>query len=264
MLRFAIDKHYQMAGLFGIISMCFRQNNIIWLLFVPIWLYVETFGWHFSIRNCLYIFKKTWVFFIGLCCFIIFVKLNHGVAVGDTASHPAFNFSSGNLFFLLFWLFVLFLPLHLNNFFKIKSYLKNGKWPIILSLALLFLYIFTFKNNHPYNNIGAHYFIRNFILVRFSSSVVWKSLFFIPLIYTFWSLIVTPFNRYSFLLLYIFTVLFLAPSWLIEQRYYIIPITLFMLFRQEQEKKVEQITSIYYIAIICLLIPFIVNMDVFL
>jgi alpha-1,2-glucosyltransferase len=121
-----------------------------------------------------------------------------------------------------------------------------------------------FKNDHPYNNIATYYFIRNFILVAFTKSNALKALFFLPMLYTFLSLIVTPLSRKSWYLFYAITILFLLPSWLIEQRYYIIPFALFMLFRKDQSPFFERITVAYYIGILCFLLPLIVSLKIFL
>jgi alpha-1,2-glucosyltransferase len=126
------------------------------------------------------------------------------------------------------------------------------------------VYWFTFKNDHPYNQIATYYFIRNYILVKFTSSSALKVLFFLPMLYTIWSLVVTPLSKKSWNIFYLFTALFLLPGWLIEQRYYIIPFVLFMLFRKEQSPVVERMTVLYYAVILCLLIPAVVSLRFFL
>ena len=59
------------------------------------------------------------------------------------------------------------------------------------------------------------------------------------------SLAVTPLVRPQYLLLYPFTVLFLVPSWLVEQRYTLIPFTLFLLMRRPASAPVELATWLW-------------------
>lgn len=264
MLLFALDKRFVLAGLFGILSMLVRQNNVLWVAFIPALIYYETFNWTISINKIISIIRQTWVFFICFALFIIFFIVNKGVAVGDASMHPAFLFSTGNVFFSLFCFFIFFLPMHVENIPKVFAYFKSSKWPLLISLFLFMIYWFTFKNDHPYNQIATYYFIRNYILVKFTSSAPLKFLFFLPMLYTFWSFVIIPLSKKSWNIFYFFTVFFLLPGWLIEQRYYIIPFVLFMLFRKEQSVLCERITILYYILILCLLLPAVVSLKLFL
>jgi len=107
--------------------------------------------------------------------------------------------------------------------------------------------MFTFVNDHPYNNNWSSYYIRNKILIYFTSTVVLKTLFFIPIAYSILSISVTKLHRKSFYILYPTTLIYLFPSWLIEQRYYLIPFILFILFKKEESKFVEYLTITFYV-----------------
>jgi alpha-1,2-glucosyltransferase len=78
-------------------------------------------------------------------------------------------------------------------------------------------------------------------------------LFFLPIAFSIMSLSVTTLRNKSYYLLYPFTVLFLVPSWLIEQRYYIVPFSLFILFKNEKSRLVEYSTIAMYIVTSALL-----------
>jgi len=264
MLLFSLNKRYALAGLFGILSMLVRQNNVIWTAFIPAVVYFETNGFSFSMDKILSVIRKTWVFFAGFALFILFVIINKGVALGDSSSHPAFQFSTGNLFFMLFVFFVFFLPMNVANIPKIIELLKSNKWALLFSLVLFVTYWFTFKNDHPYNQIEPHYFLRNLVLTRFTASEKMRLLFFFPMLFAFWSMAVTELSRKEWYLIYFFAILFLLPSWLIEQRYYIIPFMLFMLFKKNSSVWVDIVTILYFIIILCWLMPLVVSIRAFL
>jgi alpha-1,2-glucosyltransferase len=125
-----------------------------------------------------------------------------------------------------------------------------------VSLLLVACYVFflcTFKNDHEYNQPQG--FIRNRILV-FSAQGLWhKTLFFIPLALNLLSLSVARLQDPRYYLLYPFTVLYLLPSWLIEDRYCIIPVVFFLLFVKTRAKAVEYATPVLYVVYLLCLIP---------
>jgi alpha-1,2-glucosyltransferase len=244
--------------------MLVRQNNVIWTAFIPVIYYYQNYGLKFGVSHFTEIARKTWVFIIGFILFIAFVILNKGVAIGDASKHPAFMFSAGNIVFILFCFFLFFLPLQIANIPKVVNFIKSNFWTIPLSLALAALYWFTFKVDHPYNQIETHYFLRNLVLTRFTASTPMKIIFFLPVIYAFWSLVVTELKEKSYYFIYLFTIIFLAPSWLIEQRYYMIPFMLFMVFRKDQILWVEVSTIVYYMFILIWLMPLVVAVKAFL
>lgn len=243
----SLQKRYTFAGFIGIASMIVRQNNVIWLLFLFLFIYLQEYGYSWnkeSIKNHL---KKSWIFILGFLAFLAFVILNKGVALGDKAMHPSFSIHWGNIYLILFLFFFLFLHLNLNNLPKIIQQIKENKKIIIVMIGILIVYLFTFKNIHPYNQ--DYFFLRNQILLYFTSTVFLKILFFLPIAYTILSLSVTQLHEKSYYLIYPATFFYLLPSWLIEPRYYFIPFVLFMLCRKRKSKFVEYSSIIMYILI---------------
>lgn len=261
---FVLKKQYHVAGMFGILSMCMRQNNVMWLGFMVLYIFFENYSLKLNTRIAISFLKDIWVFVVGFILFMAFVIINGGVAVGDSASHPAFQINTGNIFYFLFCFFVLFLPMHISNLPKVFQLLKTNKAVLGTTFVLLMLYIFTFRNDHPYNNISPHYYVRNRILIYATSSALLKTIFFLPIAYSVFSIWITPLAKKSHYLLYPFTFLFLLPSWLIEQRYYFIPFVFFLLFKKESKRTTEYATIAYYILILCILFPIVRNGIMFL
>ncbi len=242
---FLLNQKYKLAGIMGILSLFIRQNNIVWLAFMCVFIHFEKYNFEFSAK----IFQKSirdyWIFIIGFILFTIFLIINKGVAIGQKSMHPSFLFRTGNIFFMMFLFFFLFLPLNISNFQKIVQHIEKNKKIIIIIAIVFLIYMFTFVNDHPYNWSG--YFIRNKILIYFTSTIVLKTLFFIPIAYSILSISVTKLHRKSFYILYPATLIYLLPSWLIEQRYYLIPFILFILFKKEESKFVEYLTITFYV-----------------
>ncbi|MCG8570064.1 MAG: Dol-P-Glc:Glc(2)Man(9)GlcNAc(2)-PP-Dol alpha-1,2-glucosyltransferase [Spirochaetes bacterium] len=269
------NKKYQISGIIMIMSLLIRQNNIIWIIYFFTSLYLEQYlNLKFEqkesllkkfIRMDLIILtmKKGWIYLLGFGLFILFVFINQGIALGYSDMHPPFAFHTTNVFFLLFCHFILFLPLNIFHFSKIYRLLKNRKWIIAVLLLVFLLYLLTYKNSHPWNNFTGK-FIRNHILIYFYSHPVRHILFFIPCAYSILSIWVTPLNSYPAYLVYPFTILYLLPSWLVEQRYYMLPFTFYLLFKKDENKWIEFITCLYYFILSFALYYFFCTEKVFL
>ena len=246
---FALSKKYLLSGIASICSMLVRQNNIIWIAFICILIYFEKYGLKVNKSILKEYLKNIWMFVIGFVSFAIFFIINRGFAFKDSEMSPSFTLHVGNCLFFLFSFFFLFLPLNIDNFTKIVKFVKKYKFVSLIIITSVFLmYVFMFKNDHPYNNIRG-YFIRNFILIYYldSGNLFVKSISFIPIGYSILSLIVTRLHKNVYYLIYPLTIIFLSLSWLIDQRYYLVPFTLFLLFKKEVSAKLEYFTIIWFI-----------------
>lgn len=261
-LVFAIRRQRLLSGILGIVSVCIRQNNIAWLLFLLIFSVcsdpemLSVFKHHsktftgYARRVCSWKFLRLliaryWVYVLGFIAFAVFIVLNNGIAIGDKTAHPEFSFHLGNVYFLLFLFFFLFLPFHIANVPAMYRFIRRRIIILPILIALFAFFLFTFVNDHPYNQVQYVYFLRNQVLVLFSTTIWRKALFFLPIAISLLSLAATRMVRPVFVLLYPITFLYLVPSWLIEQRYYFIPLAFFILFRQRQSTLVEWVQIIY-------------------
>ncbi len=209
---------------------------------------------------------------LGCIACIVFVFLNGSVALGDAAKHPFPYFGTGNIFYFLFLAFFLFLPLCIRRARDVLLLCRQGRVQVFL-IILFLVYWLTFHVSHPYNlapvvqefwrnfdtmtflrtghvpNIGGHssYYLRNNILVYFDTNSIRKLFFFLPAAYAAVFLISTPLQKSIYRLLYVFTILVLLPSWLIETRYSFVPFTLFLLWRVQESRKMEILLLLYWV-----------------
>lgn len=246
-------RSYQMAALVMGVSLLFRQTNIVWLAMLWV-ISLVNMGFFSSALDNFFVFirriphylLRTWLFAAFCLLFISFLYFNGGVAIGDAGNHQL-GFFPTQVFFLLFVSFFLFIPLHIVNFRKIINLIKSE--PLLpFSGALLFaFYILTFDTNHGYNSPGMDFFLRNNLLEAIRTNFFTKLLTFIPIIITFFSLLVTPLRHKSLYWIYPFIVLSLLPIGLIEQRYFIVPIALFMVFRKPLSRNLEYLQATIYV-----------------
>lgn len=250
-------RRYSLAGLVGMLSILARSNNISWLAFLLLWVLLDNYGleWRAALREPLKLLRLTWAFWLGFLAFAAFLLINGGIALSDNSVQPLFQFRFGNLYFGLFLVALLFLPLNLANLGRIGGLLRERRW-VLPALALLFaLYFLTFRPDHPFNMAEPHYYPRNRLLMLTTDSTAWRAVFFAPVAFGLLSLAVTPLREKRFYWLYPFTLLGLLPFWLIEPRYAFVPFSLLILFKEERSPLVEWLTvGLYALAAVPMLV----------
>jgi alpha-1,2-glucosyltransferase len=254
----ALKNKPSLSGLFWIGSMCIRQNNVVWL---PLLFFiamgkvsrVDCFagwrwpGWQITCKQVYRLLLHSWSFMLGSILFVTFIICNKGIVLGDKVAHPFPSIHAGNIYFFLFIVLITLLPVHLENLPKMFRFLRERK-AIWISMAIACMYVVflnTFENSHFYNQ-GNTWLLRHKLLIYFASDIQHKTILFIFIALALLSLLVTRLKRNVFYLIYPLIGVYLAFSWLIEQRYYMIPIVFLLLFRERKT------WSEYALAVYCL------------
>jgi len=241
-------RRFALAGLLGLTSLLVRQNNIIWLALLQGMIYVQHHGFVLSTRAVIHNLKTCWSFVVGAVLFVAYVLLNRGVSLDDPVNHPSFRLYSGNVLMCVFVAGILFAPLLLR---RIPQGLAIARkqiwvWPLLAAGAMLFLFAFDLTN--PYHR-AMEALLTNKVATYAQLFMHYRIAFLIVLLGTLLLLCAVPLREKWHYLIYPATVLFLAPSWLIHARYFIIPFTLFTLYRRPAEPKWEWATLILLMAV---------------
>lgn len=180
-----------------------------------------------------------------------YLALRGGVAVGDSGAHPAGGFHGANVYFFLFLLLVCFLPVHLPAVARVISRCRaSPRLGVALLAGVLVgfpLFAWSFEADHPYNQLAGS--LRNTLLGWFAGS--WGGLL------TLYSAVVvaavavgaTPLKRRAAYVLAPVGVLFLASHWLVEQRYYFVPLALWLAYREDAPPWAERLQLAYGIPV---------------
>ena len=246
-------RQYTLSGLVALLSILVRTNNITWFAFLFVFIFIENHGLNW--RDYPKSLKQTWVYLVGFGLFAIFFYLNGGIALTDKGMQPLSGLLSGNTIYLLFIFAFLFLPLNLANIPRMVRLFEYWRWVLPIGLATFIVYLLTFQSTHPYNQTKLDYFFRNRLLLTVTHDLALKSAFFIPVVWSMLSIAVTRLRQKNYYWLYPFTVLSLLPIWLIEPRYCFVPLSLFLLFKEERSPLVEGLTIAMYIIVGILLLP---------
>jgi alpha-1,2-glucosyltransferase len=260
-----MDRNYIVAIIAAGLAILVRQNNVVWLAFCVLGILLQEGpillkALRSRSKKRVYPSTSAWIalatalLFFGF--FAFFVKWNGGIAIGDKTAHPFPAIHTGNVFFYLLLSFFLFLPYHLRKLPLLLGYVRKYPWLMLLCFfVLLALYELTFVNTHPYNQDANSVFMRNRILVRMATENVYHWAVFPPIAFAAFSLACARFKYKLGYWILPFTILFLLPSWLVEQRYYFIPLMLFILLRKDEPEDKEFLFAFY--GILCTLALFI-------
>ncbi len=256
----ALQKNYKLAALISIFSICVRQNNIIWHIFIWVYFYFYNYGLTFAFLNIRKYLISTLGFLIGIILFIFFLKVNGGIAINDKGSHQA-GIYLGNIYFFLSLASVLLGPILIKSLLNSKKIFYNKKIYLAILVSLLISVSF-FLNPPPLHGYNFDYrFLRNIFLI-----FVYNNHFFLNALLIFigtMSLFFINFKKINYLI-YPFIFFYLAPSWLIEERYSIIPFLFILIFRKQLSNKFENFMIIYYISLCLMLLFSIMKLKVFL
>jgi alpha-1,2-glucosyltransferase len=257
-----LKRRYLIAGLVGIISCFVRQDNVIWVGFM--FLVMASCAWRdwnarsahdhrrgmFDAGLVGTIAANGVTYLLAFILFVAFVVVNGRVAVDQVGIEPAFALYPGNVWFLLFAFFFLFLPRNIANAASIGRLLRRHRLAVVYIAAFFALFMATFKVDHPYNiQPWAQWFLSNRILAFSQQSALHKVLFFLPVLYSVLSLLCTKLYAREYYLIYPLSVVFLMPHWNVDPRYHLLPLLLFLLFKEGDSRAVTRITGLMYVAL---------------
>lgn len=249
---YSLNNHHYISSLFGLISITFRQTNIVWIAFIASKSIFQYLNQHHKlnindtsqiVKLPHLIFKVLSIDFINFIsiiipylfvvfCFCIFIYLNNGIALGDKSNH-ATSIHIPQFFYCILIMFLLYLPTMFNSILSLQYLPKFNRKSVLItlfSLILINLFINKFTIVHPFIiSDNRHYIF-----------YIWKRIFgrhylipylFSPIYLISFYILIRHLNNkldsYSSIIFWISTFLVTSTTPLIEFRYYIIPIIFF-------------------------------------
>lgn len=170
---------------------------------------------------------------------------------GLAADHPFPFFSLGNVFYALFLFTVLFAPLVLAHGAKILRLLTRP-WILVALIALFLLFSVGFTVTHPANSEINR--LRDAVLLAADAGGLDGFLFWAVGAVGLLTMTVIPLERRSFLWIYPVSLALLSMSWLIETRYAIAPLALWLLLRKTGSWRWEIVQYGYFLALLVLIL----------
>lgn len=269
---FTVRLKYVAAAFFGLFAILTRQTNLIWVAFCGCYLIALYYqdrglaGFKDFKTGLLPLFWRLLPYGAVSIIAVLFFLFRGGVAVGDSDQHTI-GINLSNLYFMMITFWLLFLPHNILRSREIYLLIKGSPKLWYFLIGLFLLYMATYNNQHQYNSFGLDFYLRNIMLHYTVAFPAAKALTFIPVIwmgmsfYLYWK---RAENQLILGLVYFFAALSVVPLPLIEQRYYIVALTMFLIFKPEDERTTDFIALYLYIPANCALLFFIAKQQLFL
>lgn len=244
-LWFALRPQSLSSALLLTLAVLVRQNNILWApLFFGIIALKERGTWRALFSWS--VLPIALPFILPCALFIAFVIMNGGLAVNFAASHPL-GFFPGNIFCALALLGAIFLPVVIAKAGDMAALVHRHRIVLLLLALFLLVFLFTFTVSHPFNQDMRYW--RNVVLVTVTHEWWAWVLFALSMVLALLALITVRLQAAGAWLLYPISVLYLGGSWLIDMRYAIIPLVLFLLLREKRSWKEEMVQYAYQVVV---------------
>jgi alpha-1,2-glucosyltransferase len=251
MVERTLNKRYLMASIFAFFAVFIRQPNLIWVGYCCLLILFQADRPLLSNSFLAAYFRKVWPYFIVILLFGAFVFWNGGIAVGDTEQHKI-SLNISNFYFFLLVSFALFLPYNIARINDVKDLLIANKWLFLLLIFMFFVYMTTYEHPHKYNTKELSFYLHNLFLY-YSCDVYWlRILSFFAMAWmalSYYAASKYGKDRKPLLLLLPVSLLSTVPLPLIEQRYYLVSLSLFIALRPPVPEKFTVLTLIYYIGV---------------
>src|SRR5262249_4855993 len=144
-------------------------------------------------------------------------------------------------YLMLFALGVLFVP---DTWRSLRARLDATT--AVAAIAFFGLYLLTFENSHPYNQAPFQWYLRNRLLGAAAAWPAAQALFLLPVALGTAVLYDECRTSGAMLLATGFSVAYLATTWLVEPRYLLIPLALFILFRRRTTPLAEGVELLLF------------------
>ena len=259
MILFMLKGNHWLAATMALIGVGIRQMTVIWACFCTIYTLINlinAYAYEDRLKEALTsfkeIFKAIWLvipYLLPAAAFIGYSIHNGGIVAGDKVNHST-SFNMGNFFFFLLTSFIIFLPYNIGAAKEIFQLILSRKWTWVLIPFTLISYLYFYEITHVYNSPDMQWWLHNKLLVISTEKPYIKAVFFIPIMWMMFTYIhcgLTHHQPWQMVLIYSFSLLSFVPLPLIEARYYIISLLLFILWKPQQSTWTERCATIYLI-----------------
>lgn len=250
MLLATFARRHALAAFLGLLGTVMRQDFIFWVAFAYALAALEGIDlarWRSEAsalaRQALAVGLP---YLAVLAAFVAFVIWNGGVAMADREVHTRpYNLANLWFFYLCAWL--AFLPHCLEAVPRIARLLRR---PAVVAavLAAFAIYWLAWSNPHPYNQAHLRFFLHNEALHWIDTNGWVRAVAFVPMAWGALALASTPLAEPRLRLLHVFAPLFALLHPLVEQRYYLPALLLYVVWRAPLEERWETATLLAYAA----------------
>lgn len=225
------NRRSDLAGLFGFVAVLVRHTNIFFCLLLAAWTWLDEQRRGTPVAGRV---RAVAPFAPSLVLLAYLLHGFGGVVAGDSTHHP-FGLFTGNLMLTVLMLAAFFLPA------AIATLRDATRQQVVrtagLSAVLGLLFLVAFPNDHPYNHVD--YYVRNIVMYHFTKGFAWRLLFLPVVVAASWLLVTDPLEGPDAWVAYPVGLMYVLPIWLVEPRFCLVPLVLFLLLRRQWSRPVE-------------------------
>ena len=257
-------RHWRSAALL-LVLICVRQNEVVWAGFLaalaawPLWR-------EHGMRARREIIARIIPYAVPVLAFLAFWWWNGSISLSHEQSklHPDLSLHAGNIFFALFIAGAL-LPLQavagLGDF---ADRARRRPWLFAIPPLVFAASWWGFQADNPYNTALPDYYVRNAFLIALDTEPGVRAAFGAIVTLAACGLAFTRLRPAAAFWLYPVGALFLAASWLVEQRYALVPLVLWLAFREHRGRAIEWTTAALWLALAVFVFHGMITMRFFL
>jgi alpha-1,2-glucosyltransferase len=227
-----------------------RQTNVVWALLLMVMSASRLHGeqpqrqWTEQLRPLL-------PYGLPIAAFLAFWCWNGSISLSKTQAilHPDFSLHIGNASLALFLVGALF-PLHALLAIRDLAAAAAERRALLLVPLIVFVVVcWLFHVDHVYNFADPTLFVRNALLLAADRSPIWRLAYSLLASIGACVLVTTRLRPPFAVWLYPVSLAALSASWLIDQRYALIPLSLWLAFREHRKPMVEWITLEFWLVL---------------
>lgn len=243
------SRHWLAAALL-VVLISVRQNEVVWaglLCALAAWPLVRAQGVR-ATREALPLVAP---YLVPVAAFLAFWAWNGSISLSheQSALHPDVSLHAGNLFFALFIAGVL-LPLQtIAGLGDFATHARRHPWLIAIPLVVFAAFWWGFRADNPYNTVIPAYYVRNAFLIAIGTDPLVRAATGIVVALAACGLAFTRLKPAGAYWLYPIAAFALAASWLVEQRYALVPLVLWLAFREHRGRAIEWATWALWLAL---------------
>jgi hypothetical protein len=233
----AVSGRHLLAACIMTLSLVVRQNNVIWAAFLAGYVAWPAFDSHEGtlVQKGRDAVTRALPYVLPAAVFLGYWNWNGSIALSSTVrgGHPDLSLHAGNVWFTLFLFLILFPFEAWKGMRAFATAARARPWLLaILVVALCWVKLRGSGDNHAFLD----YFLRNAFIAYVAHG--WARIGFALVVgLAACSIAFTRFRDPRGVLVYPFSAVCLASSWLIENRYAMVPFALWMAFRRDESPR---------------------------
>lgn len=235
-----VASRHWIAALLLVALISVRQNEVVWAGFccaLAAWPLVRSRAWREALPIVL-------PYCVPVAAFLAFWTWNGSISLSheESAFHPDLSLHAGNVFFAVFLAGIL-LPFHaIAGLGDFAAHARRRPWLVAIPLAVFAAFWWGFRADNPYNTALPGYLIRNGLLLAIATEPLVRALAGAAVALAACGLAFTRLRPLAAYWLYPIGAFSLAAAWLVEQRYALVSLVLWLAFREHRGRAVEWAT----------------------